>query len=430
MEEEKKYFHALQVKPQKCVGCMKCVRVCPTEALRIRNGKVQLDENRCIDCGRCITACKYGALLPWSDKLEVMNKKKYKVAILSTAFAGQFSSSIGYTTAKKTLFYLDFDEVLEESMISELYGEMIHQYIKDHPKTRPILSSNCPAVVRLIQVRFPSLLPNLLHLESPMSVLAMYYRQKLKNDKKVADDDIGIYQIVPCISQVTAVHQPEGNIANIENGAISIQEIFGNSLEVLSEAAKDQQDIDVYTKGLSWAISRMEAADLDDGSIKTLAVCGISNVIEVLLKIENQQIEPYDFIVFHSCTAGCVGGVLNVENPFIASSHIRHIINSEKNSEFKDPEVLKLFREGKFDVSPLEGRSIMKLSSDIKSALEKMKKIHQINATLPGLDCSACGSPSCLALAEDIVEGKATLEDCVVLLRKKVKHNKKIKNGE
>ncbi|MDP8221613.1 MAG: [Fe-Fe] hydrogenase large subunit C-terminal domain-containing protein, partial [Candidatus Stygibacter frigidus] len=307
MENDKIYFHALQVKTQKCVACMKCVRVCPTQALRIREGKVQLDETRCIDCGRCITACKYGALVPWSDTMEIINKKKYKVAILSTAFAGQFSDKVDYSTTKKAIYHLGFDEVLEESMITEHYGWMIRKYLDEHPQIRPVLSSNCPAVVRLIQVRFPSLLPNLLHLESPMSVLAVYYREKLLKEKKIPDEDIGIYQIVPCISQVTAVHQPEGNIADIENGAISIQEVFGHALEVLPEAANDPRKIDIYTKGLSWSVSRMEAADLDDGSMKTLAVSGIPNVIEILLKIENQQIDPYDFIVFHSCTGGCVG---------------------------------------------------------------------------------------------------------------------------
>jgi len=425
MENDKKYFHALQVKTQKCVACMKCVRVCPTKALRIRDGKVQLDDTRCIDCGRCITACKYGALIPWSDTMEITKNKKYKVAILSTAFAGQFSDKVGYPTAKKAIYHLGFDEVLEESMITEQYSWMIRKYLKEYPQIRPVLSSNCPAVVRLIQVRFPSLLPNLLHLESPMSVLAVYYRQKLINEKNIPDEDIGIYQIVPCISQVTAVHQPEGNIADIENGAISIQEVFGHALEVLPEAASDERKIDVYTKGLRLSVSRMEASEIDDDNIRTLAVSGISNVIEILLKIENQQIDPYDFIVFHSCIGGCVGGVLNIENPFIAASRIRHIISKGKDTKFEDKRISEMFDNGDFDVTPLAGRSIMKLSSDIKTALEKMKRIHQINATLPGLDCSACGSPTCLTLAEDIVEGKATLEDCIVLLRKKVKHGKK-----
>jgi iron only hydrogenase large subunit-like protein len=423
--DNKEYFHALQVKPQKCVACMKCVRVCPTEALRVRNGSVQLDHSRCIDCGRCISACKYGALLPWSDPLGIIQEKKYNIAIISSSFAGQFSPNVNFRTAKNSLFQLGFDEVLEESMLADQYALMIAKYLKDHPDIRPVLSSKCPAVVRLIQVRFPALLPNLLHLESPMNMLAMFSRKKISREKNIPNDDISIFQIVPCISQVTAVHQPEGSIATQVNGAISIQEVFGKALEVLPQSMKDNNEVDIYTSGLSWAVSRMEANDLDKKNIRSLSVSGIPNVIEILLKIENHQIDKYDFIVLHSCTEGCVGGVLNVENPFVASSRIRHIINTEHNKVFHDHEIENMYNKGDFKVQPLEGRSIMKLSDNIRTALEKMKQIHKINAALPGLDCSACGSPTCLTLAEDIVDGKASLEDCVVLLRKKIKNNKK-----
>jgi len=427
MDDMKKYFHALQVKTEKCVACMKCVRVCPTEALRIRNGKVQLDEDRCIDCGLCINACKYGALTPWSDNLDIIKKKKYKVAVLSSAYACQFSEPIDYSTAKKALLHLGFDEVAEESMFTEPFTQMLHQYLKDNRGIRPVLSSSCPAVVRLIQVRFPSLLPNLLHLEPRRSIAAMYCRKKVMEEKGLAPEDIGIYQIVPCIAQVTAVHQPEGKFSNMEDGAISVQSAFGEALEVLREAVIDNRPMDIYTKGLDWVVSLSNAFDIEDCQLKTMAVSGIANVIEVLLKIENQQIDPYDYIVLDSCTVGCVGGGLNVENPFIAASRIRQIMRNEKNTTFESKEVMDMFHHGEFNVEQLEGRSIMKLSGDIKSALEKLKKIHQINATLPGLDCSACGSPTCITLAEDIVDGKSTIEDCVVLLRKKMKPKKEQK---
>ena len=105
-------------------------------------------------------------------------------------------------------------------------------------------------------------------------------------------------------------------------------------------------------------------------------------------------------------------------------------MQNHQDTSFDSRQVMEMFRRGDFNVEQLEGRSIMKLSSDIKSALEKMKKIHQINAELPGLDCSACGSPTCITLAEDIVDGESTIEDCVVLLRKKKKNKTNRGNHE
>ena len=46
-----------------------------------------------------------------------------------------------------------------------------------------------------------------------------------------------------------------------------------------------------------------------------------------------------------------------------------------------------------------------------------MERTDAINERLPGLDCGSCGAPSCRALAEDIVQGQARLNDCIFILR-------------
>jgi len=63
---------------------------------------------------------------------------------------------------------------------------------------------------------------------------------------------------------------------------------------------------------------------------------------------------------------------------------------------------------------------VLKLDDDMMVALEKLQKIDAIDEGLPGLDCGACGAPSCRALAEDIVRGMAKETDCVFKLREKV----------
>lgn len=51
------FFHSVTLKEDKCVGCTNCVKRCPTEAIRIRNGKAFIASERCIDCGECIRIC-------------------------------------------------------------------------------------------------------------------------------------------------------------------------------------------------------------------------------------------------------------------------------------------------------------------------------------------------------------------------------------
>ena len=63
----------------------------------------------------------------------------------------------------------------------------------------------------------------------------------------------------------------------------------------------------------------------------------------------------------------------------------------------------------------------MKLDKDFDIAMKKLEALQTINDGLPGLDCGACGAPSCRALAEDIVRGNANEADCIFKLREKVR---------
>ena len=58
---------------------------------------------------------------------------------------------------------------------------------------------------------------------------------------------------------------------------------------------------------------------------------------------------------------------------------------------------------------------MLALDEDVSKALEKMEKIQKIKAKLPQIDCGVCGSPSCNALAEDIVCRDASLDRCVFM---------------
>ncbi len=417
MEEIKEYFHAIKVNIDNCTGCTHCVAVCPTEAIRVRQGKVQIDADRCIDCGRCIQTCNYKALTPKADSLDIIKNYKYKIAILSSAFASQFKETIGYDQARQTILDLGFDEVADEAEVARLMLELVRKTIQDNPSVRPLISSSCPAVVRLIQVRFPSLLENVLPLEAPMSILSQYYRQRTMEEKGFKESEIGIFQIVPCIAHVVAVHQPEAAYKQIEEGAFSIGEIYNRVLSVVPDNGTRRPNN--LIRGHTWAISGMKSDQVGDKELKTMAVSGVKNVIRILSAVENHQIEKFDYIVCWNCISGCVGGNLNVENPFVATSRIKRFLTDNKIGDLNEEHLMELFENGQFGILPLEPRSMHKLDTDIKQAINKMKQINEINNKLPGLNCSACGSPTCMALAEDIVLGKATIEDCVVLLRRK-----------
>jgi iron only hydrogenase large subunit-like protein len=194
--------------------------------------------------------------------------------------------------------------------------------------------------------------------------------------------------------------------------------IYGKIRERLRKMNGENQVIDTYEQGLTWALAGVEAEMVDCDDIRTLSVNGMENVLEILSKVEDHYLDQYDYIVLRSCTNGCVGGCLNVENPFVAMSRIKKLIKNSKHQDIDVSELQELYKDGQFKVAALEPRSIMQLDQDIKQAIQKMKKLNEILVMLPGLNCSACGSPTCYALAEDIVSDKAHIEDCVVLLKR------------
>ena len=422
-EKKTEYFHAIQILDDNCTGCTACVRVCPTEAIRVRDRKATIDSTRCIDCGNCVTVCQFHAIIPRSDSMEILNRFKYKVAVLPAAYFGQFTEDISYEVAKAAILKLGFDEVAEEAVITDFMVKVIRQYIRNNRDKRPILSSHCPAVVRLIQLKYPSLLPNLFHQEAPMSILTRYLRYALAQEKGVKDEDLGIFLIAPCVAHVTAVHQPEGAHTRLQDGAFSIGMIYGKVREYIKDLQNNPPEIDTYPKGLTWALSGVQAELVDCDDIRTLSVNGIENVMEILSRVEDHYLDQYDYIVLRSCTNGCVGGSLNVENPFVAMSRIKKMIKEGAVHEIDLRGIEELYDSGAFDVTPLTPRPIMELDKDIKSAIKKMKRINEFLTMLPGLNCSACGSPTCYALAEDIVQGKASVDDCVVLLKRQSKED-------
>ena len=51
-------YASIYLENEKCVGCTRCMQRCPTEAIRIRDGKATILRERCVDCGECIRATR------------------------------------------------------------------------------------------------------------------------------------------------------------------------------------------------------------------------------------------------------------------------------------------------------------------------------------------------------------------------------------
>ena len=148
------YFHSVTLDEDKCRGCTNCIKRCPTEAIRVRKGKARIINERCIDCGECIRICPYHAKKAITDPLEIINNFKYKIVIPAPSLYGQYKSIYSRDSILTALKGLGFDEVYEVAKAAEIVSKATKKLISSEKQKLPIISSACPAVVRLIQVRF------------------------------------------------------------------------------------------------------------------------------------------------------------------------------------------------------------------------------------------------------------------------------------
>lgn len=400
------YAHSVELDVSKCTGCTTCLRHCPTEAIRIRGGHAVINEDRCIDCGECIRVCPNNAKKAMCSKFEHYQHYKYKIALPAPSLYGQFDNLDDVDIILQGLLDIGFDDVFEVAQAAELVSEYTRLYLKTPGIKKPVISSACPAVVRLISLRYPYLRDNLMPILPPIEVAAMMARKKAKQEHpELADSDIGLYFISPCAAKVSYIRNGFGNYKSKIDVVISLKDIYFKLIGAMKKSETESPTINSKSGmiGISWASSGGESsAILND---KYLAADGIENVNKVLDAIENGNIPQVEFVELNACTCGCVGGVMTIENPFIARTRLHSVRRYLPVSQNRLSGDMSYVPENCFSSELPEYTPISRLSENFSESMRMMAEIERIRASLPGIDCGACGSPTCRAFAEDIVRG-------------------------
>jgi iron only hydrogenase large subunit-like protein len=410
-----KFFTAVRLDESLCKGCINCIKRCPTQAIRVRNGKAAITKEFCIDCGECIRICPHHAKLAIYDSISVMKQYEYTVALPAPSLYGQFNNLDDVNIVLTALKRMGFDDVYEVSGAAELVSEMSRKYVEENKDQWPIISTACPSVVRLIRVRFPNLIEHLLPLKTPVDLAASLAREKAMKETGLPSEKIGIIFISPCPAKVSAVKTPLGIEKSDVDAVLAIKDIYPKLLTHMKvgEATQKIEEIAISGKiGISWGGTGGEAGGLLTDSY--LAADGIENVIRVLEDLEDQKFSALEFIELNACNGGCVGGVLTVENPYVAKVKLKRLrkympvaCNHLVNTSVKEA----------FWTDPVRYEPVFKLGMDMQESIAMMAKVEELCERFPGLDCGSCGAPSCKALAEDVVRGVANEKDCIHILR-------------
>lgn len=405
------YFHSVRLRDTLCNGCTRCVKVCPTEAIRVTD-KAEIIGFRCIDCGECVRVCPQHAKTGKVDNLQDLSKYKYNIALPDPAIFGQFPKGFEPQKILGSLLSLGFDDVLDVGLACDYVSLAIRNILKNH-NGPPFISASCPAVIRLIQALYPNLIKYLIPIESPLEVAGKLALDSAL-EKGYKKDEIGIFYISPCPAKMTAVKQPVAREKSNVNGVLSIVDLYGNILKY--SIGEKSKSLELKATGLGYGWARAGGESLAIKCSDNVVVDGIEQVNKLLNEIEMGKLTDVEYIECWSCVGGCVGGPMAVENPFIARVRIRKLAESIGGELTIDK--LKNFPAKYFNwQTALKPRQILKYDEDISSAISKANKIQKLLESLPGYDCGACGAPTCRAHVEDKVQGNTKDLKCVFLIK-------------
>ena len=437
----------------RCRDCRACLTACPTQAMRVRRGSPSVLEHLCVDCTACIAACSSLALSTREEitSLDDLPDRADTLLVVPPAVLAGCGPDYPPAQVLAALRALGFADVV----VSAPFEEALRQAAGatgataagagaagdpgtagaagaasgGAPSPRPVILPVCPAVVNLIELRFPSLVPHLAPFDSPLEAVQAVY-----GDRHAA-------YVVSCPSQRSALLQAQaygaggGVGAGAKAGAGEQPRVEYLSPEVVRQAvmirltghepaghdtvAGDAVAADLDGAGAAGAAAVAAAAPSPAKGRpaetrpagpapagQPLVVTGTTHVSVVLEEIEDGLLDDVAVVEPYACDGGCFGSPLLSEDHHVAARRW------SQGREAVEAASAALNGVAVARRRPFTPRPGIRLDPDMGHAIQKLGELQRLVRSLPGRDCGACGAPSCAALAEDVVMQRAGVELC------------------
>lgn len=392
----------LTLKKSNCKNCYKCIRHCPVKAIRFSGNQAHIIGNECILCGHCFVVCPQNAkeIASEVEKVKVLIHSGEPVYVsLAPSFVANYEG-VGIGAMREALQKLGFADVEETAigatMVKNEYERMIEKEKRDI-----IISSCCHSINLLIQKYFPSLLPYLANVLSPMQAHCSDIKKRHPEAKTVF--------IGPCVAKKDEAQHYEGIVDAVLTYEELTEWLSGEGIELKKEMDSNRESRARFFPTTGGILKTMKLTQPD---YDYMAIDGVENCIAALKDIEQGNIH-HAFIEMSSCVGSCVGGpVMEKYHPSPVREYLA-VANyaGDKDFEVEQPnqeDIRKYFSE-------IEIKNKVPTDAEIAETLRKMGKISKRDE----LNCGSCGYNTCREKAIAILQGKAEVSMCLPYLQKK-----------
>ena len=395
--------NCLTLKKSNCKNCYKCIRHCPVKAIRFSGNQAHIIGNECILCGQCFVVCPQNAkeIVDETEKVKVLLQSGDPVIVsLAPSFIANYDGA-GINSMRKALKKLGFYDV-EETAIGATIVKTEYERMIDEEERDIIISSCCHSINLLIQKHYPSALPYLADVISPMQAHCNDIKQRYQNAKTVF--------IGPCVAKKDEAEHYEG----IVDAVLTFEELT-EWLKAENIEIEQETDNDICSRARFFPTTGgvLKTMTHENPGYTYLALDGVENCIAALKDIESGKIHNC-FIEMSACIGSCMGGP--VMEKYHHTETVKDYITIAKYAGAKDfevsqPKAIELKKHFEF----IEQRSPVPSEQEINSALRQMGKFKPSQE----LNCGSCGYNTCREKAIAIIQGKAESSMCLPFLKDK-----------
>ena len=402
MKVSVKMSNCLTLKKSNCKNCYKCIRHCPVKSIRFSGNQAHIIGNECILCGHCFVVCPQNAkqIVDETEKVRVLLQSGDPVIVsLAPSFIANYNGA-GIESMRTALKKLGFYDVEETALGATIVKREYDRILQDEDRDI-VISSCCHSVNLLIQKYFPSCLPYLADVLSPMQAHCKDIKKRIPNAKTVF--------IGPCVAKKDEAEYYEG----IVDATLTFEEL---SAWLKEENITLEQKTDNTEKSLA------RFFPTTGGILKTMtqkaqdytyfAIDGVENCIAALKDIEDGNVHK-SFIEMSACAGSCIGGPVMEKHRLNPVSDYAAVAKYAGKHDFEidQPEAVETKKIFEF----IAQRSAKPSDYEINQILRQMGKFKPSQE----LNCGSCGYDTCREKAVAIYQGKAEISMCLPFLKDK-----------